>query len=116
MSTNVKNIELNDKQRKAILQLVGGAQKQDAAEAVGVEPETLSRWLGIPEFEAALNDARQDAYAAGIQRLRRLQHRALDELEKQFDDLELEAKDRRRLAMDVLKLSERLPAPPARQS
>ena len=114
MSTDVKSMELSDKKRLVIVELVGGAKKQEAAAAVGVEPETVSRWQRDPEFEAALNLARKDAYEASIQRLRRLQYRALDELEQQFTDVELEPKERRRLALDVLRLTVRLPVPAGR--
>ena len=58
-------MRVSSKQRAAIRALVSSKQKQEAAAAAGVRPETVSRWLGQPAFRAELTRA-QDAALSGV--------------------------------------------------
>lgn len=118
MSRNAKNTQQNgsdavldvtDKQRAVIMAMVSGMTQVDAAAAVDVDPSTVSKWQHVPDFVAALNVARRDAYTAGMTRLTRLQDIALDVLEDLL--VNGSAGQRERAALAVLKFSTKLAMP-----
>lgn len=119
MSTKTKNfsqngdtdavLDVSDKQRTVVMAMVSGMTQQDAAALASVDPTTVSKWLHVPEFVAALNVARQDAYAAGMARLTRLQALALDVLEDRLTNGNPVQQERAALA--VLKFSTKLAMP-----
>lgn len=53
----------------AVAALLTHRTTEEAARAVGVSPKTLLRWQQIPEFQAALRKAQQDALAQTTARL-----------------------------------------------
>lgn len=57
-------------QLTAIPILAAGSLKKDAATVANVTPQTISTWLGQPQFQAALDAARQDLSSAASIALR----------------------------------------------
>lgn len=58
------------RRERAILALLEQSSVERAAQAAGIHPSTLWRWLKQPEFEQALRQAHQQAYSRAIGRLR----------------------------------------------
>ena len=69
---SMKNCKTSRKDR-AILALLEYATVEKAAEAVGVHPSTLRRWLRKAEFQEVLRHARRERFS---QSMGRLQHAA----------------------------------------
>jgi transposase-like protein len=61
--------KLPRKQDDAIAALMTCASVEKAAEAIGVHPNTLRRWMTLPEFHAAYNQARREAVRQANARL-----------------------------------------------
>jgi transposase-like protein len=81
-----KKYELQADQAAALDHLLGGKTVTEAAAAVGVARETVSRWRHHdPAFQAAYNAALQSAYEAGQARLLDARARALDRLATLLD-------------------------------
>jgi transposase-like protein len=57
------------KQEEAIAALLTSKSVEDAARAIGVNPNTLLRWLEIPEFRNAYHKARREAVQQSVARL-----------------------------------------------
>ena len=53
---------LTDKQNRAALLIGYGTPKKDTAQKVGVSPQTISTWGGLPEFETAIENHRKDMF------------------------------------------------------
>lgn len=68
----LQNLKTSRKQR-AIIALLQYPTTDKAAEAVGVHPSTLRRWLRQPGFREALLQARREVFS---QSMGRLQHAA----------------------------------------
>lgn len=66
MSENVRSSrKLSSKQLRALELLLEGGTQSDTAEAIGVSPRTLRRWISEdPEFQAELKDLSRSALAA----------------------------------------------------
>jgi hypothetical protein len=45
------------------------ARCDEAAKAVGIAPNTLLKWMKIPEFQAAYREARRNAYSQAVAKL-----------------------------------------------
>jgi transposase-like protein len=58
---SIKNSK-NGRKDRAILALLEHPSMEKAAEAVGVHPTTLRRWLRQPEFQEALRQARREKF------------------------------------------------------
>jgi transposase-like protein len=62
------------KKEEAVAALLSHKSVEEAARAVDVNPNTLLRWLGVPEFRDAYRKARREAVhrsvAAGYRRCR----------------------------------------------
>jgi transposase-like protein len=56
------------KKEEAITALLTQRNVEEAARAVGVDPNTLLRWLKIPEFHLAYREARRAAFSQSIAR------------------------------------------------
>ena len=60
MSTNVPDGadggDLSAKQIQLAWLLASGRSRRDAAKEIGIDPRTVSRWLHVPAFRAALDD------------------------------------------------------------
>ena len=66
---------------RAIIELAAGADVSKAAEAAGVERETVSRWKQNPDFKAALVKIESETAADATRRLAGLLDKTVDELE-----------------------------------
>jgi hypothetical protein len=95
-------------QLNAIDLLAGGQTDKETAELLALSRACVTKWrLYDPVFQAALNQRRDEVWAAGIDRLRSLVTKALDALAD-----ELENKDsphRLKVAGEILRLAQ-LPA------
>jgi hypothetical protein len=60
---------LGRKQEEAIAALLTKRNVEEAAQAAGISPRTLMRWLKIPEFQKAYREARRQAFGQSIARL-----------------------------------------------
>jgi hypothetical protein len=61
----VRNCKTSRKDR-AILALLEHPTLEKAAEAAGVHPSTLRRWLRQPEFQGALREGRREKYVQSM--------------------------------------------------
>ena len=61
--------EISISQEKAILALISGKTKLQAAKAARIAPETLYRWMKKPAFIAALREARDAVFKANLEDL-----------------------------------------------
>ena len=57
------------KKEAAIAALLSSKSVDDAAHAIGVNPNTLLRWLQVPEFHDAYRKARREAVQQSVARL-----------------------------------------------
>src|SRR5579871_3580905 len=57
------------KKEEAIAALLSSKSVEDAARAIGVNANTLLRWLEVPEFRDAYRKARRDAVQQSVARL-----------------------------------------------
>jgi hypothetical protein len=65
--------------------LIAGGTDEEVASQVGCHRTTVSRWkLHHPRFRAVLNERRQEAWGASLDRLRALLPSALDRLEEEI--------------------------------
>src|SRR6476660_1029331 len=90
----------------AIVALLEHDSTERAAEAVGIHPATLWRWLKQPKFQQALREARREAYARSIGRLQQGASPAVATLLRVMADAEAPAGSRVRAAQCVLALSQ----------
>ncbi|WP_020590023.1 phBC6A51 family helix-turn-helix protein [Desulfobacter curvatus] len=51
---------LNPKQHKAAILIASGKPKKEAAKTVGASAQTVSKWLGNPEFVALINKTKRE--------------------------------------------------------
>lgn len=94
---------LSPQQEQVIITLLSGSTQKEAAAAVGVAEETVSRWCNSdPEFIATLNLRRRELWESAADRLRSLTTLAIDSL---TDILENSTDDsvKLRAALGVLK-------------
>jgi hypothetical protein len=96
---------LPHKEEAAILALLAEPTVAKAAEAVGVSPETLWRWLRLPEFKARYHEARREALNVGLTRLQGAASQAVDVLVAVMADAEERASTRVSAAKTVLDLA-----------
>lgn len=89
---------LSAQQEAAADLLAAGSNLTDLAVKIGVSRQTASEWANRnPAFQAAVNRRRQELWDVMTDRLRSLQPKALDVLEKAFGEGNLRA------ALEVLK-------------
>jgi hypothetical protein len=78
----VNPLKLNIRQEQALALILEGKRDREAAEALGVNRETVTGWrLYHPAFKAKLNEARRTLWEENLDRLRRLLPLAVDTLE-----------------------------------
>lgn len=111
MATETHNIELVDlrkltiQQQNAIDLLISGSSDREAAQQVGVDRSTITRWrLYHPAFQAKLNAQREAVWGIAKEKLRSLLSQAVDLLAERMNSPTVEDADRIRIALDVLKL------------
>jgi hypothetical protein len=96
-------------QERAIVELIAGKSISATAASIGVERQTLSRWINHDvEFQATLNQARADLWSGLQDQIRSVAGKAVALVEQQLDDPERSTG----LALDVLKLLTRLDLAP----
>jgi transposase-like protein len=57
------------KQEEAVAALLTQRNIDEAAKAIGVAPNTLLKWMKLPEFQAAYREARRAAYSQAVAKL-----------------------------------------------
>ena len=82
MSENV----LSAKQARAVSALLTENSIIEAAAAAGVDTRTITRWLKLPAFQAALGAAESELIDGATRRLLRLQDQALATVERLLSD------------------------------
>ncbi len=109
---------LTAQQWQAINMIVSGMRHVEIAEELGVRPETLSRWKNDVRYQAALNLAIRENYAAVAGKVRDAASEAVDILRELLDNGD--PRVRLSAALSVLRLHgnygegvEKLPTTPA---
>lgn len=96
------NGELAPKKRRAIATLLEpGATQAQAADAAGVNPRTITRWLKEPDFQAGLDIAQRALLSTTMQQLTSLGTKAVRRLNDALDGNA--TSEQRRAADSVLK-------------
>ena len=90
------------KKEEAIAALLFQRNVEEAARAVGIDPNTLLRWMKIPEFDAAYRGARRLAFGQSLARLQQASSAAVSTLLKVMVDPNAPASTRVRAADSVL--------------
>jgi hypothetical protein len=90
------------KKEEAIVALLSHPNIDAAARAVGIGTTTLTRWLQLPEFDAAYRKARRAAHSQSIARLQQISGAAVSVLAKIMLDTNAPASTRVRAADSVL--------------
>jgi len=98
-------MKLTPQHHKAIELLASGTNVKSVAKELGIAPETVSRWRGDFDFQAALNTLLHESQSATRERLRHLSSVALDTVEEILTDCEAPHKDRLQAAFKVLELT-----------
>jgi transposase-like protein len=57
------------KKEAAIAALLTQRNIDEAAKAVGIAPNTLLKWMKVPEFQTAYREARRSAYSQAVAKL-----------------------------------------------
>lgn len=60
---------MDERKEEAIAALLSSKSVEDAARAIGINPNTLLRWLEIQEFRDAYRKARREAVGQSVARL-----------------------------------------------
>jgi hypothetical protein len=96
--------ELTLPQQNAVDLLAGGKNDTETAAALSLSRVTVTRWrLYDPDFQAALNDRRQEIWGAGCDRLRGLIVQALDVVASTLANPD--SPNRLKAAIEVLRMS-----------
>jgi transposase-like protein len=74
------------KKEEAIAALLSQRNVEEAARAIGINPNTLLRWLKLPEFQTAYREARRLAFGQAIARLQQATSAAATTLLKTMVD------------------------------
>jgi hypothetical protein len=74
------------KMEEAVAAVLTQKNLEEAARSVGIGTATLLRWQKMPEFKAALRQARRDAYSQSIARLQQATGAAVSTLLKTMVD------------------------------
>jgi transposase-like protein len=93
------------KKEEAIAALLTHRSIEDAARAVGIDPNTLLRWLKVPEFQKAYREARRQAFGQAISRLQYASGPAVTTLQRLTVDTNVPPAVRARAAYYILTLS-----------
>jgi hypothetical protein len=90
------------KMEEAVAALLTQRNVEEAARAIGVAPNTLLRWMKVPEFQAAYREARRAAFGQSVARLQQASSAAVSTLLKIMLDSTAPASTRVRAADSVL--------------
>lgn len=102
MSEETNDLEINRKQKKAIVALLSSATVEEAAEKANLSERTLYRYLNDPVFRLHLNSAEADTIDATTRQLLDLQGDALAAIRDVLNDSEVSPSIRLRAAVAVL--------------
>lgn len=94
--------QIRAEERRGDRRLVDSAQHRRAARFIGVAPNTLLKWLKLPEFAEAYRQARRDAFSQSIARLQQASSAAVATLMKIMVDVNAPTSSRVRAADCVL--------------
>jgi len=89
-------------QRKAIAALLEYPTIEQVAEAIGVNPRTVYRWLDDADFRLALSQAEGEALDRVTRRLLILADKAIDAIEHVIDNPQYEGASNKRLAAQAI--------------
>jgi transposase-like protein len=90
------------KKEEAIAALLSHRSIEDAARTIGINPNTLLRWMKEPEFKTAYREARRAAFGQSIARLQQATTAAVSTLLKIMVDTNTPASTRVRAADSVI--------------
>jgi len=90
------------KKEQAIVALLTNRSIEEAARATGIDPNTLLRWLKLPEFQKAYREAKWTAFGQSIARLHYLTSAAVSTLGKIMLDSKTPPATRVRAADSIL--------------
>jgi hypothetical protein len=90
------------KKEDAIAALLAQPSVEHAARSIGIATRTLIRWQKLPEFQAALRQARRDAFSQSLARLQQASGAAVTTLLKVMVDPNTPASSKVRAADSVL--------------
>ncbi len=90
------------KKEAAIAALLSQRNIEEAARSIDVVPNTLLRWMKLPEFQEAYREARRAAFGQSIARLQQASSAAVSALLKVMVDANAPAASRVRAADCVL--------------
>lgn len=93
---------LTTKQRTAIRALLAGSTYQEAAEAAGVRPNTITTWMRDPSFILELRQAEQEALEEITRQLLAEGAKSIQTIKKIRDDYRASAATRLRAADIIL--------------
>jgi hypothetical protein len=82
------NISISPKQIIAASVIATGSNKKEAAIAANVTPQTISKWMQLPEFEALINQIKLDLLKEAQDKLRGLVSQAILTLASLIKDSE----------------------------
>src|SRR5678815_2200694 len=86
------------KKEEAVAALLTQRNIDEAAKAIGIAPNTLLKWLKIPEFQRSYREARRAAYGQAVARLQQATSAAATTLVKTMIDTATPASVRVRAA------------------
>lgn len=95
----------NSKWDPAIQALLQHATREQAAQAAGINPSTLYRWMQDPEFQKAQLEARRQVYGEAMGRLQQAANTAVDTLIGIMNNTEAPVGGRVQASKCVLELS-----------
>jgi len=90
------------RQARAITAILENPTLERAAEAIGVNPKTLNRWMRDPLFLAELSSAENKLIGQATRRLVQLADKALDALENVLSDPSQRGASNKRLAAGAI--------------
>jgi hypothetical protein len=90
------------KKEEAIVALLTNRSIEEAARATGIEPNTLLRWMKLPEFQKAYREAKWAAFGQSTARLHYLTSAAVSTLGKIMLDSKTPPATRVRAADSIL--------------
>jgi transposase-like protein len=90
------------KKEEAIAALLSQRNVEEAARSIGVAPNTLLRWMKLPDFQTAYREARRAAFGQSIARLQQASTAAVSTLLKTMIDPTTPPSTRVRAADSVL--------------
>lgn len=105
MKKAARGSKLSKTQERAIAALLTSPNHETAAQAAGISASTLTRWLNIPEFQAAYREARRQVVEFAISKTQEASTEAVKTLCEAMRADANRTSDRIRAAEIVLKMA-----------